>query len=258
MPSVSSASPARAILALALALAPHGSLLAQSAGKFPPDSLLHTLVIPRSTPVVQVIGTMRNFTGALGVRCSYCHEGLEGQDLAQYDFAADTKRPKRVALQMMRMVEEINRRLDTLPERTAQGLRVTCSTCHRGVARPVPLSSLLADVAQMSGGDSAVTAYRTLRQRYYGSDAYDFSEPSLNVAAFRLARAGKFDEALRLLKLNAEQFPTSSAMEVFRGNILLMRGDTSAAAAAFRKSIKRDPNNQEAAGRLKAIGRPPQ
>ena len=257
MSSAPTARLAHALVALTLIFAATLSLSAQPVGKFPPDSLVHTQVIPRSTPVIQVIGTMRNFTSFLGVRCSYCHEGNEGQDLAQYDFAADTKRPKRVALQMMRMVEEINRRLDTLPERTAQGLRVTCGTCHRGVARPMPLSALMADVAQTSGADSAATTYRNLRQRYYGSDAYDFSEPSLNVAAFRLARAGKFDEALRLLKMNAEQFPTSAAMEVFRGNIQLMRGDTAAAAAAFRESMKRDPGNQEAAGRLKAIGRTP-
>jgi tetratricopeptide (TPR) repeat protein len=232
-------------------------LPAQSARNFPPDSLINTEVISRATPVIQVIGMMRNFSGNLGVRCSYCHEGREDQELTQYDFAANTKRPKRVAIQMMRMVEEINRRLDTLPERTAQGLRVTCATCHRGVARPIPLSALVTDVAQTSGSDSALTAYRNLRQRYYGSDAYDFSEPSLNIAAFRLARAGKFEEALRILKVNAEQFPTSSAMEVFRGNIQLMRGDTTAAATAFREAIRRDPRNDEAAGRLKTIGRSP-
>lgn len=248
---------ARTVVATSILVAAALPLAAQSARNFPPDSLVNTLVIPRSTPVLQVIGTMRNFTSYLGVRCSYCHEGREDQELTQYDFAANTKRPKLVAIQMMRMVEEINRRLDTLPERTAQGLRVTCGTCHRGVARPMPLSALVVDVAQTSGGDSAVTAYRTLRQRYYGSDAYDFSEPSLNIAAFRLARAGKFEEALRILKVNAEQYPTSSAMEVFRGNIQLMRGDTTSAATAFREAIKRDPRNEEAAGRLKTIGRSP-
>ena len=31
-------------------------------------------------------------------------------------------------------------------------------------------------------------AYRALRQRYYGSGAYDFGEGQLNIAAFRLGR----------------------------------------------------------------------
>src|SRR5689334_16639636 len=33
---------------------------AQPAGKFPPDSLVNTKVIPHATPVQDVIGTMRN------------------------------------------------------------------------------------------------------------------------------------------------------------------------------------------------------
>src|SRR3954469_3962588 len=81
---------------------------AQPAGKFPPDSLVNTKVIPHSTPVVDVVGVMRNFTSALGVRCQFCHVGNEGQPLAEFDFASDQKRNKLVARQMMRMLAEIN------------------------------------------------------------------------------------------------------------------------------------------------------
>ena len=95
---------------------------AQPQGKFPPDSLINTKVIPRSTPVRDVIGTMRNFTSALGVRCQFCHVGQEGQPLAQFDFASDQKRNKLVARQMLRMVAEINARLDTIPERGSHPL----------------------------------------------------------------------------------------------------------------------------------------
>lgn len=239
------------------ALAPR--LSAQAPGHWPPDSLINTKVIPHNTPVMQVVGTMRNFAFALGVRCQFCHVGEEGMPLEQFDFAKDEKPTKLVARQMMRMVEEINRRLDTLPHHEHQGpsVQVTCATCHRGVSRPVPLEALIQDVAVASGADSAIRAYRSLRQRYYGRDAYDFSEPSLNIAAFRLGRAAKFAEAFALLDLNEELFPGSSAMYVFRGNITLMRGDTTAAAAAFREAIRRDPANDEAKGRLRAIGRQP-
>jgi len=157
----------------------------------------------------------------------------------------------------MRMVEDINRRLDTLPEHdhAAPSLQVTCATCHRGVSRPMPLATLIQGTATTAGADSAIRAYRALRERYYGRDAYDFGEPSLNIAAFRLGRAGKFDEAFALLRLNEELFPNSSGMSIFRGNINLMRGDTTAAASAFREAIRRDPTNEEAKGRLRAIGR---
>jgi len=115
----------------------------------------------------------------------------------------------------------------------------------------------LIEAATAAGTDSALRAYRHLRERYYGGDAYDFREPSLNIAAFRLGRANKFDEAFALLKLNEEMFPNSSPMYVFRGNINLMRADTAAAATAFREAIRRDPSNEEARGRMRDIGQRP-
>ena len=230
---------------------------AQTSAKFPPDSLVNTRVIARSTPVINVIGTMRNFTSYLGVRCQYCHVGEEGMPLTQFNFASDQKRTKLVAREMMRMVEEINHRLDSLPGRTNPGLQVTCNTCHRGASRPVPLSALIIDAATAAGADSATRAYHAIRDRYYGRDAYDFGEGSLNTAAFRLGVAKKFDEAFAMLKLNEELFPGSSGMYVFRGNINLMKADTAAAEAAFREAVRRDPTNLEAKGRLQAIGKQP-
>lgn len=248
-------------LTLAL-LVPPGVTAAQVAGKFPPDSLINVRVIPKGTPVTQVIGGMRNITSALGVRCPFCHVGQEGQPLSEFNFASDEKPAKVTARQMMRMVEEINRRLDTLPEHAMPGhdvphVEVTCRTCHRGVEQPIPLSALVLQATLAAGADSGIGLYRRLRERYYGRDAYDFGEGSLNTAAFRVAREQQYDAALALLDYNAGLFPNSSGMSVFRGNIQLMRGDTTAAAAAYREAIKQDSTNSEARGRLKDIGQVP-
>jgi hypothetical protein len=244
---------AAACLALTLA----SSTLGAQAGKFPPDSLINTKVFPHNTPVPEVLAAMRGFAGGLGVRCQFCHVGEEGQPLDKFDFAKDDKRTKLVARQMMRMVQEINHRLDTIPGRTAPGLQVTCATCHRGISRPGPLTTVIADAAQSFGADSATRAYIALRDRYYGRDSYDFGEMSLNGAAFQLARAKKYDDALALVHLNEQMNPRSPAMDVLRGNIQLMRGDTTAAAAAWRAALKRDPQNREALGRLRDIGQQP-
>ena len=64
------------------------AILAQPPGRWPPDSLVNTQVIPRSTPVTQVIGTMRNITGSLGVRCQFCHVGEEGMPLERFEARA--------------------------------------------------------------------------------------------------------------------------------------------------------------------------
>jgi hypothetical protein len=230
---------------------------AQASTKFPPDSLVNTHVIAHSTPVINVIGAMRNFTFDLGVRCQYCHVGTEGQPLTQFNFVTDEKRTKLVARQMMLMVQEINRRLDSLPGRVSGGIQVTCNTCHRGTNRPAPLSTLIIEAATAGGADSAMKSYRALREHYYGRDSYDFGEGSLNTAAFRLGNAKKFDEAFAMLRLNEELYPNSSGMYVFRGNINLMKADTAAAEAAFREAVRRDPSNGEAKGRLQAIGKQP-
>lgn len=240
-----------------LALLVPSVIAAQGPGKFPPDSLVNVQVIPKTLPVPQVIGMMRNYTSWLGVRCQFCHVGEEGMPLDRFDFPSDQKRNKLVARQMMRMVGEINSRLDTLPGRPNPALTVTCMTCHRGIARPVPLSTLIADATTTAGADSALRAYRALRTRYHGRDAYDFGESSLSIAAFRTGRAGKVDDALALLALNEELFPGSSGMYVFRGNITLMKADTAGAAAAYREAIRLDPQNQEARGRLRDIGQKP-
>ena len=225
--------------------------------KFPPDSLVNTQVIPHNTPVMQVVGQMRNITGDLGVRCPFCHVGQEGQPLDQFDFAKDQKETKLIARQMMRMVAEVNRRLDTLPGRAPGDPVVTCRTCHHGVSRPVTLQSILITADSSAGADSAMRAYRALREKFYGRDAYDFGEQSLNITAFRLARAGKVDDALAFLALNEQFYPTSSGTSVFRGNVLLMKGDTNGAATSYREAIRRDSTNGEPRGRLRDIGRAP-
>ncbi|MGE0353417.1 MAG: hypothetical protein AB7I33_17865 [Gemmatimonadales bacterium] len=46
-------------------------------------------------------------------------------------------------------------------------------------------------------------------------------------------------------------------MYVFRDNLSLMQGDTTAAEKAYREAIRLNPRNQEAAGRLRSIGREP-
>ena len=74
------------------AFAVPAALCAQAPGHFPPDSLINVKVIPKNTPVMNVVGIMRNFAGALGVRCQFCHVGQEGMPLGQFDFAKDEKR----------------------------------------------------------------------------------------------------------------------------------------------------------------------
>ncbi len=247
----------RVLIIAAVAVASVRRAEAQAPGKWPPDSLVNVQVIPKTTLPIQVWGMMRNIAGGLGVSCTFCHVGSDSTPLERIDFASDQKRNKLIARQMMRLVQEVNSRLDTIPARPTPTLVVTCATCHRGVNRPVPLATIISEIATAAGADSAIRAYRTLRDRYYGRDAYDFGEVSLNSAAFRTARAGKIDDALALLRLNEQLYPNGAALSIVRGNIALMRADTAVAATEFREALRRDPKNDEARGRLRDIHRTP-
>jgi hypothetical protein len=216
-----------------------GTLAGQ--GRFPPDSFTNLKVLPKTIDERTLINTMRGFALGLGVRCVYCHVGREDQPLDSVNFASDEKRPKRVARVMMHMVMHINgEHLAEVPDRPRPIVEVRCATCHRGLPRPRLLDDELALVLADSGLDAAVRRYRVLRRRYYGSGSYDFSELVLNDLARTEARAGRGENAIGLLKLNAEFFPSSGNIPFLMGELYLQRGDTAAALTRYREAVAKD------------------
>ena len=83
----------------------------------------------------------------------------------------------------------------------------------------MPLATIVTEAATAGGADSASRVYRQLRERYYGRDAYDFGEGTLNDAAQRLARAGQVDRAFQVLALNDSMYPASAGLASFRGQL---------------------------------------
>ena len=236
----------------ALILAGAASLSGQ--GKFPPDSFTNLKVLPKNIAPRELLNTMRGFALGLGVRCTYCHVGEEGQPLSTYKFASDDKRTKRVARVMIDMVNHINEEhLADVPDRPTPHIVVRCETCHRGVSRP----RLLEDEMQLYLADSGITAalahYRDLRAKYYGGEAYDFRELPLIALAQEQARDGKFDNAVGLLNLSAEFFPTSGLTPATLGNVLLFKGDTAGAIAALKDAVAKDSTQRGAAMQLQRL-----
>jgi hypothetical protein len=74
---------------------------------FPPASFKNLQVLPKDAPAGVVIGTMKGFANALGVRCQFCHVGKEGMPL-------DAAVPRAAGVEA----------------------RVTCITSHRGQSTP--------------------------------------------------------------------------------------------------------------------------
>src|SRR5947207_12971223 len=111
---------------------------------------------------------------------------------------------------MCRMVFAITRDgLTKLADRRDPPIVVTCATCHRGVAQPRPLQQILLTAYDAGGADSAEAAYRALRQRYYGSAAYDFGEVPLADLGAALRARERLTDAVRFYVLNTQFSPTS-------------------------------------------------
>jgi hypothetical protein len=94
-------------------------------------------IYPADLPRAQLIANMRLFSQSLGVRCTHCHVGVEGQPLSTFDFASDAKQTKQTARKMLLMVRRINR--EDFGVTDFNNVKVTCFTCHRGSTKPVAM-----------------------------------------------------------------------------------------------------------------------
>src|SRR5215216_3689726 len=168
-----------------IALVYCASLASSARAQWPPERLKNMKALPADISVRALVDTMAGFTRALGVRCAYCHVGGETTPFETLDFSSDSMPAKVKAREMIRMVLAINGdHLPKLADRREPPIVVTCATCHRGLAQPRRLQQVLLSAYDVGGVDSTEATYRALRQRYYGSAAYDFGEvPLADVAA---------------------------------------------------------------------------
>lgn len=228
-----------------------------AAAQFPPDHPKNLKVLPMDIPVRALLDTMRTFTGALGVRCNFCHVGKEGEPLSSYDFAADDKPEKAKARVMMRMVKAIDGEyLTQLPSRSQPSVVVTCMTCHRGVSVPYPLDEVILAAYDSGGVDSATAKYNALRERYYGRASYDFSEAALAAVSQSLLSRGKAADAVKLSALNTRMSPTSAFAFRQAADAQLASGDTAAAVASLQRALAINPNDQQIKRSLDRLKKP--
>lgn len=222
--------------------------------QFPPTELTNLKVFPADVPVRELLDSMGGFTRALGVRCSYCHVGQQGQPLSSYDFASDEKPAKAKARVMMRMVAAINgEHLPRLAARRDPPIAVSCATCHRGVAEPRPLQQLVLAAYERGGVDSAEAAYRALRERYYGRAAYDFGEVALADVGAVLRDRSRFADAVRIALLNTGFSPNSGFAHREAAEAQLAAGDTASAVKALERALEINADDGQARRALDAI-----
>jgi len=217
-----------------------------------PDTFTNLKVLPKDISRGELVGIMRGFADALGVRCSHCHVSGMPNSLEYMDFAVDDQEPKRVARAMMQMTQTINHDLLTKIGRESP-VEVRCVTCHHGLREPETLEQALLASLEEGGTEALVARYGELREKFYGRAAYDFGELSLPSMAERLFRSGKTDVALTVLELNLEHFPSSGPTLSLIGEAKMQGGDEAGALAAFEKALAIDPSNPRAKQRIEQI-----
>jgi len=217
-----------------------GAAFAQGPAQEAPKNLK---VLPKDWTREQVVAVMQNFTAALGVQCGFCHDLKQGQPP---DFASDAKKEKDMARAMMKIATDLNARipkdLGTEPKDTT---RIGCITCHRGVPEPKQIGEILSKTAAEKGFPAAAAQYDELKTKFYGAQAYDFTDRGLIATATPLIPT-RTDEAIQFLNLGLEKFPQSAPTYVALAQAQEAKKDKPAAIAALEKALAIDPKNAQA------------
>jgi tetratricopeptide (TPR) repeat protein len=205
------------------------------------DNPQNLKVLPEDTSSELLSKTMRSFALDTGFRCSSCHVGEENQRLTEYDFASDEKELKSTARLMMKMVNSINS--SHLAELGEDRVEVRCLTCHRGVNKPALTGDVLTVAAEEGGIEAMTSRYLELREQYYGSHSYDFTDMTLSDFARTRAAAGHLDQATAMLDLVLEDNPESFMAQFSYGELYHRAGNAELAIEHYRKAIEINPGS---------------
>jgi hypothetical protein len=223
----------------------------------PPPKPKNLKVLPSDIDHDQLIAIMRGFSGALGVRCTHCHVGKEG-DLRSMDFASDDKDEKKTAREMLKMTEAINTDYITKISGNDPDANVMCLTCHHGQKHPPrPLDAILTETVAKEGVEGAIAKYKQLRTESLEAGLYDFRDMTLVRVTRRLRDDKKLDQSLALARSTVDLFPNSGNAAAALGLALLDGGDAAAAKAQFDRALQIDPNNAMAQEGLARLNAPP-
>ncbi len=108
---------------------------------------------------------------------------------------------------------------------------------------PQLLGDLLNQTMTGKGEAAAVALYRELRQKYLGTEAYDFREAVLLDLGRQSLAASKPDDALAWLQLNVEFHPKSIESYLALAQVHERKRDQAAAVKDLEKALGLDPDN---------------
>lgn len=99
--------------------------------------------------------------------------------------------------------------------------------------------------------EAAISQYKELKANE--PDNYNFKESELNKLGYQLFQIGKIQDAIEILKLNAEMFPNSSNVYDSLGEAYMVSGNNELAIVNYNKSLELNPENENAKNMLKNL-----
>jgi len=115
----------------------------------------------------------------------------------------------------------------------------------------IPITDVLVETMANNGVEAAIAQYHDLKRD--AQDEYIINESSLNVLGYALLDQGRSEEALRILKLNVEEYPASSNVYDSMGEAYYKTGDLDSAVINYAKSLELNPHNSNAIQMLQKI-----
>jgi tetratricopeptide (TPR) repeat protein len=196
-------------------------------------------------PQADLSARMQTISQALGVTCGYCHTADRG--------SGQPEPKKDIARAMMAMTRDINAKIEAAAGGTSKSVtQVECITCHRGVAIPRQLSDILTQTLKNQGVEAAIAQYKDLRNRYYGSAAYDFGDATIiNIAQAMATR--RPDDALALLNAQLEFNPKSAKTLTAIAYAYTRKFDDATAITYLEKALEIEPENGLVQGQLEQL-----
>jgi len=116
------------------------------------------------------------------------------------------------------------------------------------------IAETLSTTIDASGIDRAIQQYHELKSAQ--ASVYNFNEEQLNALGYRLIRAKKFSEGIRIFQLNVENFPRSSNAYDSLAEGYLRAGDKAQAIANYERAIELNPKNLNSKVMLQKLNRP--
>jgi len=211
-------------------------------------------VLPEGTDGLKLRDFMGMFVKDLGVRCIFCHDDSKAKSFEEIDFASDAKKNKIIAREMYKMLVSINKNsMPSINKLTGKNEQLRCFNCHHGTPDPRPIQTILEEKYANNGIQATIDKFKQLRDKYYSTASYDFSQKTLNRYGYALLGKDKIDDAIKILSLNAEYFPSSWNIYDSLGEAYMEKGEKEIAVAYYQKSLTLNPKNDNAVKMLRKL-----